>query len=149
MNDYEFKPLSLDYLDLIAPIEQAAHLSPWSKNSLSKSLQDPNHKAWLLKKDQQVIGYMFVMTVIDQWELLNIVVSPDYQKQGWGKVLMASLLDEAKKHQIQTLFLEVRRSNNAAIALYLAHDFFEVGVRKNYYPTKTGREDALLMQYSF
>jgi ribosomal-protein-alanine N-acetyltransferase len=86
---------------------------------------------------------LLLLTVGDA-ELLNISVAPAYQRKGIGQCLLAHAVN-CVKAKADMLFLEVRMSNRKAIALYEREDFFEVGQRKNYYPTVNGHEDALLM----
>ncbi|SQB26002.1 ribosomal-protein-alanine N-acetyltransferase [Citrobacter koseri] len=64
---------------------------------------------------------------------------------GWGEELLEHLIDELEKRGVLTLWLEVRASNAAAIALYESLGFNEATVRRNYYPTADGREDAIIM----
>ena len=66
-----------------------------------------------------------------------------------GRKVLHFLLDMAKERGADTLFLEVRDSNKSAIALYLDEGFNQIGVRNDYYPTDKGREDALIMAYSW
>ena len=77
-------------------------------------------------------------------ELLNIAVAPSYQRKGIGSCLLQYAVNYVKDHA-DMMFLEVRVSNRKAIELYAREGFFEVGQRKNYYPTVNGHEDALLM----
>ena len=59
--------------------------------------------------------------------------------------IMGDLIDELEKRGVATLWLEVRASNAAAIALYESLGFNEATIRRNYYPTTDGREDAIIM----
>ena len=72
--------------------------------------------------------------------LFNIAVDPDYQRQGLGRALLEHLIDELEKRGVATLWLEVRASNAAAIALYESLGFNGATIRRNYYPTTDGRE---------
>jgi ribosomal-protein-alanine N-acetyltransferase len=76
--------------------------------------------------------------------ILNICVHPDYQGQGIGRKLLMHLLELVLDHHVDMIFLEVRPTNFAAIKLYLDVGFDEIGMRRNYYPAKMGREDALV-----
>ena len=69
--------------------------------------------------------------------------------KGLAKAMLTHLLGVVKAANGENVFLEVRQSNLAAIHLYTAFDFVETGVRKNYYPSEFGREDAILMALSF
>ena len=76
--------------------------------------------------------------------ILNLAIHPDWQGRGLGRKLMNRLLGLARQHQADTAFLEVRESNEAALALYRSMGFNEVGLRRSYYPALGGREDALV-----
>jgi len=77
--------------------------------------------------------------------LLNVCVAPRLQGEGHGRRLMKRLIDLARWHQAQRIFLEVRPSNPRAIRLYHDLGFNEIGRRPNYYPARQGREDALVL----
>jgi ribosomal-protein-alanine N-acetyltransferase len=102
----------------------------------------------VLESVASIVAYAVVSTAADEAELLNITVSTNEQRQGLGHLLLQYLSDSFDE-TIVSFFLEVRRSNDNAIALYDAHYFNEVGVRANYYPSNGGvREDALIMAKS-
>lgn len=136
----------LSDLDAIAEIERSVHLAPWSNQLLSDSLQQ--HLCWKLQSGESLVGYLVVMRVMEQAEILNIAVAKAYQGQGLARHLLEYLKDYAQKQGITSLFLEVRESNSAARKLYEKFGFVAVGLRKNYYQTPLGRENALLMQLS-
>jgi ribosomal-protein-alanine N-acetyltransferase len=80
---------------------------------------------------------------VGEAHLLNLCVSPQEQNQGIGRKLLEHVISVAKSHA-DTMFLEVRPTNTAAIFLYESVGFNEIGVRKGYYPAKNGREDAIM-----
>jgi len=78
--------------------------------------------------------------------LLNLCVDPAVQSRGIGRRLLRALLRIARMHRASQMILEVRPSNEAAIALYHSEGFNEIGRRPRYYPaTNNGREDAIVM----
>ena len=77
--------------------------------------------------------------------MFNIAVDPAFQRRGLGRALLEQVIDEVEKRGVVTLWLEVRASNVAAIALYESLGFNEATIRRNYYPTVDGREDAIIM----
>lgn len=83
--------------------------------------------------------------MLDEATLFNIAVHPEHQRKGYGRALMEHLIAELEQRGILTLWLEVRASNQQAIALYQVLGFNEVSIRRNYYPTAQGREDAIIM----
>ena len=126
-------------------IENESHISPWSDSMLKDSLSG-RHLCWKLSVDNKILAYLIVMKTLDEIEILNIVVAPPEQGQGLGQYLLEYLIIFSSKNHIKSIFLEVRKSNAAALDLYLKAGFKQVGIRKNYYACRDGREDALVMQ---
>ena len=86
------------------------------------------------------------MLGVDEVHLLNLTVTPAFQRQGWSHVLLDALALWARSQGAQWLWLEVRASNQRARHVYEANGFRRVGERKRYYPsTTTEREDAVVM----
>jgi ribosomal-protein-alanine N-acetyltransferase len=99
----------------------------------------------VLERAGEVIGYGVLSVAGGEAHVLNICVAPAEQGRGLGRRILARLLDLARWHHAERVFLEVRPSNTAAVALYHSSGFNEIGRRPNYYPGKRGREDALVM----
>ncbi len=136
--------LSIDDLDEILPIEQACHAFPSSKKVLASCFGGRYRNAKLLL-DGQIVGFYLAELVIDELTLHDICICPSVQGRGFGKALFEHFLQTAEALNAVQLWLEVRPSNRKAVALYQSHGFDIAGVRKDYYPTENGREDALLM----
>ena len=146
---YQLRPMQIDDLDAIMQIEPTIYSHPWTRGNFSDSLNS-GYSAWvlvdkLLEHNEQMIGYALMMMILDEAHLLNLSVAKHQQKQGLGRYLLEHMLKIAKNHQAANLFLEVRPSNVAAIALYENMGFSEMAVRRGYYPAHNGREDAILM----
>jgi ribosomal-protein-alanine N-acetyltransferase len=104
------------------------------------------YEAQMLVADTTVLGYFVAMQGVDEVHLLNITVAPEYQRQGWSRVMLDALTLWARGKAAQWVWLEVRTGNVRALTVYEAHGFRQVGVRKAYYPAGNGvREDALVM----
>lgn len=136
--------MSYDDLVAICRIEPTIYSHPWTLGNFRDSL-DAGHSAWVMEIAGEIAGYALVMMVLDEAHLLNISVAGPLQGQGLGRVLLAQMIDISRHHRAANMFLEVRVSNITAIALYESVGFCEMGIRRNYYPTKQGREDAVLM----
>ncbi len=95
--------------------------------------------------DQALIGYFVLRTVVDVSELMEIAVAPEYQGKGFGRKLLSQALKTAKLSGANRVTLEVRVSNTRARHLYETSGFTIDAIRKNYYRTHDGREDAVLM----
>lgn len=140
------KPMQFDDLDAVLSIEKEVQISPWSKSAFISSLRDL-HICVVFWEDESIIGFAIMMDVADQAEILNIAVKHTRQHHGFGKKLMSYLLEYVKQTPNKKVFLEVRESNAAAIRLYTSFGFKKIFRRKNYYQTKTGREDALVLEW--
>ena len=125
-------------------IEQSANPYPWPKTAFDSSFSDfyLNYK---LLVDDNLVGFIICKLVADQAELFNICVKPDAQGKGYGKALLVHLIIELSARKATELWLEVRASNTAAIALYEKLGFNCVDVRRNYYINAQGSEDAHIM----
>lgn len=141
------RPMQLEDLEAIVEIESVIYSHPWTRGNFQDSLKS-GHSAWVMVVDEVVAAYALMLTVIDEAHLLNISVAKPYQRLGFGESLLHHMVDRAKTAHAATVFLEVRASNFAALALYGKMGFAEMGIRRGYYPAKNGREDAILMGLS-
>lgn len=97
----------------------------------------------------EMLGFYIGEQAGPDYTLMDICVAPNYQGQGIAKQLLNAFIEHGEQRQAENLFLEVRESNTPAIGLYENAGFSHMSVRKNYYPTATGNEDAILMGMSF
>ena len=134
-------------LDEIVKIENESHLTPWTKKNFIDS-NNANNLFKVLRNENDIIGYYIALFAEDECQLLNITVRLELQKKGFGQLMLKNLFTDCRKKNIINVFLEVRKSNNAAIRLYEKNGFNEIGVRNNYYKNKEGKEDAILMGLS-
>ena len=91
-----------------------------------------------------LVGYVGSQSSIDESDIMNIAVHPDWRRRGIAEKLIDYLVQELKKRGSHALMLEVRVSNDPAIALYEKLGFQQVGRRKNYY--RNPKEDALILR---
>lgn len=128
----------------VATIEKVSNRFPWTEQILLDCLT-AGYNCWVMQRDHEYIGYMIAMIALRECHLLNICIRPNYQRLGYGRKLMGFLLDFVKAKNVNVVFLEVRQSNQAALALYNEYGFNEISVRKNYYPSEQGQEDAIVL----
>lgn len=138
------RPMREDDLDAVMAIEMRAYPFPWTLGILRDCLR-AGHPAWVLLREEQVIGYFLMSLAAGEGHVLNVCVAPEQQGQGHGRRLLRAILQLARGHGAERVFLEVRPSNTGAIALYFDMGFNEIGRRPRYYPASDGREDALVM----
>lgn len=140
-----FEPLLAERIAAVLQIEQRAYAHPWNRTNFSDALQS-GYQAQMLLADETVLGYFVAMQGVDEVHLLNITVAPQFQRQGWSRVMLDALALWARGSAAQWLWLEVRVDNGRAIHVYEAQGYVRVGVRKDYYPAGHGkREDAVVM----
>lgn len=132
-------------IDAVLHIEQQVHAHPWTRGNFSDAL-DSGYICKVAELDGQTMGCAVLMQGVDDAELLDIGIAAQYQRRGFGRVLLEVMLVLARELGRQRVVLEVRASNAAAIALYRALGFGEIGLRRDYYAAENGREDALLME---
>jgi ribosomal-protein-alanine N-acetyltransferase len=141
------RPMQAADLPDILAIEQAAYTHPWSFNVLQDCLR-VGYRAWVLTQADTIIGYGFLSVAAGEAHVLNICIHPEQQNKGYGRYLLQHFLRLSRQHGADTIFLEVRPSNPAALHLYTDLGFNQVGTRKNYYPHSAGREDAWILAMS-
>ena len=139
-----FRPMDTPDLGSVMAVEVAGYSHPWSREIFRDCLRAGYH-CWVLQVGDRIRGHGIMSVTLGECEILNLCVHPDWQGRQFGRRLLRRLLAIARQQGADTAFLEVRRSNQAAIRLYQAEGFCEVGLRRNYYPKGQGREDAILM----
>lgn len=143
--EVQFEPLLADRVDAVVQIEQRAYAHPWTRTHFLDALQSGN-QAQVLLAGETLLGYFVAMQGVDEVHLLNITVAPEFQGQGWSRVMLDALTLWARGRAAQWLWLEVRVGNTRAMRVYEAQGYARVGVRKDYYPSGHGqREDAVVM----
>ncbi len=140
------RPMTVDDIAPVVAIEVEVTAEPWSTKQFQQSLEQ--HQCWVIcgaeADNNQPIGYVVTATVVDQTEILNIAIDPQYQGHKLGSQLLCHTMGSLSD-SIESVLLEVRVSNFSAIRLYFNYGFIEVGRRRDYYRTEYGREDAILM----
>lgn len=131
-------------------IEKGANPLPWSVENLRSCFAE-GYQNFAAYDDlsNELLGFILVhQPVADEWTIMNVVVAAQVQRQGVGQQLVQHVCQLAQSYDAD-LFLEVRASNQPAIALYEKLGFKTLGKRKEYYPTVSGdREDAIIMKKS-
>jgi ribosomal-protein-alanine N-acetyltransferase len=142
------RPLAVSDLDAIMAIEVRAYGFPWTEGIFRDCIR-VGYCCWCYEVKGVIHGYGVMSVAAGESHILNLSVRPDSQRQGIGTKLMNHFLQLARRHNADTVMLEVRPSNTPAIGLYQKLGFNEIGIRRNYYPAEHGqREDALLLALS-
>ncbi len=144
-----FTPMRVDCLADVMQAEREAYLWPWSEGNIADSIKNGHVCQTLRGNLGELLGYYIAMPGAGEVHLLNITVAPAYQRQGWARVMLDNLHDEARALGSAWVWLEVRVSNERAIGIYEQYGFRRVGERKAYYPLDgLVREDAIVMNHS-
>jgi ribosomal-protein-alanine N-acetyltransferase len=137
------RPLTAADLDSVAAIEREVFTDPWSSRAFGDLLGLDHVRGFVVEQDSAIVGYAVCSQAADEGEILNFATAPIARRKGVGRALLAVVLQWLGERGAAKVFLEVRRSNEAAIAMYAAAGFAPLGVRPNYYRRPT--EDALTM----
>lgn len=154
------RPMSRDDVIEAADLERTSFSVPWSEKLLSDCLDSPFDSVWVLELSEEAIeelspreknfhlaGYCNLRVIAGEGELMRIAVRPECRGRGYARRMMDRLVESARERGADSITLEVRSSNTAAINLYKAYGFSQEAVRKNYYTAP--REDALIMWLHF
>ena len=139
------RPMTQEDVDAVFAIEQAVQRFPWTRGNFADALNGGYICRVDETEDGKVRGYAILMPAADEAELLSIGVAAAQQRKGLGRAMLSEMLNEARAKQLHRVFLEVRPSNVAAVALYRSAGFREIGVRYSYYRNEDSNEDALVM----
>ena len=143
--EFTVLPMTAAHLDGVARLEQLCFPhEPWSADSLSVLCRENGIAYVAREQDGTISAYVGMQYAADEGSITNVATHPDFRRCGRARAVLDALLRYAGAHGIQSVFLEVRPSNAAAIALYSHYGFEVVGRRKNFYRTPT--EDALIMR---
>ena len=147
MNNYQIFQLGFSDLESVQAIEDQVYSHPWTRGNFVDSLQNAHIACGLRDNAGQLMGYYFLMPVIDELHLLTFAIAKKFQQQGYAPILLEKMLSYARERQYKTIMLEVRVSNVRAISVYTRFGFVEIGRRKAYYQITTDqREDAIVMR---
>jgi len=138
------RQMTHDDLDGVLAIESAAYEYPWNRQIFADCLI-AGYLASVLDSGEGLVGYSILSTAAAEAHILNLCVHPQWLRQGLAQQMLDHLLDYAQALGVERIFLEVRPSNDAAICLYEKAGFTHLGLRKSYYRTTQGREDALVL----
>lgn len=140
----EIRPLDDAELPAVLEIERTSYSHPWSEGVFRDCFKS-NYRLWALVDGDSLAGYAVVSYQFDEAHLLNLCVAPGYQRRGAGRRLLRHLVARSARDGMTAVILEVRISNDSAIALYASEGFEPIGERPGYYPTAHGRENARVM----
>lgn len=143
----KLQPMTMEYVPQVAALEKVCFSTPWSESSIGGELQN-QWAIWLVALEGDALaGYLGVQYGPDGADIMTIATAPAFRGRGVGRALIAEMAARLKTMGLQWLTLEVRPSNTAALGLYEAMGFQQVGRRPRYYRDPV--EDAILMTLFF
>lgn len=131
-------------IDRISEIENNSMSCPWKKADFQEALESKHTIFSVAEENQNVVGFSILYLSAPEAELPDIVIDEKYRGVGVGETLLRFSIEAACAKGVDTVFLEVRKSNDVAKGLYRKLGFEELGVRKNFYREPV--EDAICMK---
>lgn len=148
---FDVRAMQKDDIDSVYAIELVAHRAPWTRKILSDCVAvGYDCRVLVIKKDNhadvELASYIICRYHDAICHVLNLCVAPALQRQGYGQLLLQHVIDLPAKPGIESMLLEVRPSNFAALALYQKIGFHQVAVKRGYYRDEPNIEDAIVLQ---
>ena len=139
------RPMELRDVEAVAEIEKICFTTPWSENAYRDTLSNENalYLVAETKDTKMIVGMCGVLKILDEGDISNVAVHPDYRRKSIAKQMMEELLSRGQKFGIDAFTLEVRAGNEAAVKLYEYFGFKTEGLRTRFYDKPV--EDALIM----
>ena len=134
-------------IERVLDIERGAYGFPWSESIFRDCLR-VGYCCWVVIQARDLQGYGIMQIAAEEAHVLNLCIERGCQGQGLGRAMLRGLMDVARDHAALSMYLEVRPSNEVALALYNSEEFKTVGIRRGYYPSSPGREDAFILSRS-
>jgi ribosomal-protein-alanine N-acetyltransferase len=134
------RPLTTEDLTEVLALERDNRPAPWSEGVFRDELAAEN-RIYLAAEADAVVGFGGLMLVGEEAHVTNLLVAPQWRRQGIGLGLMLALIDAAVGAGARHLTLEVRSTNEAAQAMYSRLGLAPIGIRRGYY----GDDDALIL----
>lgn len=147
MLDIEVVPFNENHINEVLYISTLSFITPWTRDSIEKELENKFARYVVAVKDNLVVGYGGVWLILDEGHITNIAVHPEYRGIGVGNAVLEALIEICKIERITSMTLEVRKSNTIAQNLYKKYGFIEEGIRKNYY-TDTKEDGVIMWKYN-
>ena len=141
--DYIIRPMEVSDTEQVELIEKQIFSIPWSQKSFEDACQSNDNIYLVCEMNGQIAGYCGLWTVLGEGNITNMAVSGGFRRLGIAETLMKEMEKRGMSKNVVTYFLEVRKSNEAAVNLYKKMGYVQIGVRKNFYEKPV--EDALVM----
>lgn len=140
----DIRGMSHKDLAQVSDVERRSYDFPWS-HGVFRDCLIAGYDCIVLDREGSIAGYGILSVAAGEAHILNLCVDQKFRSHGYGERLLEAMLERAAVAEVGEIFLEVRPSNEAAIALYLKKGFKRIAARPAYYQAKGGREDAAVL----
>ncbi|MEG2638274.1 MAG: tRNA (adenosine(37)-N6)-threonylcarbamoyltransferase complex dimerization subunit type 1 TsaB [Clostridiales bacterium] len=142
-----FFPLNEGDIHDLLEVEQGSFPRPWTEKMFLDELKNEFAHYWIIRTEGKLSAYGGFWRIGNECHITNIAVHPDYRHLGQGTLMVEYILTKIKETGSVAATLEVRISNEKAIAIYEKAGFERSGIRPKYY--EDDGEDALIMWKTF
>lgn len=139
--------MKASHIKEVAELEKICFSSPWSEKALTEELNNENSFFVVKLENEKLIAYGGMHIAAGECYIDNIGVFPKFRGKGIGREITEKLIEKAEEIKAEFISLEVRKTNEKAVSLYLSCGFKILGERKNFYQNPT--ENALIMTRVF
>ena len=140
-----YSDAKLSDLDKIFNLESKSYDNPWTIGILRDCLVN-HYDFYKAEYNNNLIGYIIAKISIHETHILNLTISEDYRNRGIATELLEMIFSKCYIVNSLNIFLETRVNNTPAIKLYEKHNFRRISIRKNYYQTSDGKQDAIIFK---
>lgn len=140
------RQMEIDDLEQVMEIEEESFSVPWTETGFFTFLIRNDTLFLVAEEDGIIAGYAGIVMVPEDGDITNVAVRSSMRGKGIGRMIVQSMIEEAKKQGVTNIYLEVRKSNEPAIKLYESLGFVPISIRKDYY--EEPKEDAVIMKRS-
>jgi ribosomal-protein-alanine N-acetyltransferase len=141
---YDFRTMAETDIANIMAIEEKSYDFPWTEGIFRDCLR-VGYYCQVIASSDEIAGYGVMTVGAGEAHIVNLCVKPELRQRGLGNRMLVHLMEQARELGVEIMLLEVRPSNLVAVKLYMDKGFNEIGIRKAYYPSRFGREDALIL----
>jgi len=143
----EILPMTAADVDDVLKVEESSFHITWTREDFERETRNSMAIYYIARVDGNIAGYAGMWHVVDEGQITNVAVMPEFRQMGIGSLLMEKLIEAACEKEMTGITLEVKISNYNAQKLYTKYGFKPEGFRKNYY--KDTNEDAVIMWKHF
>ena len=144
MSKYRIRKMEIADIESVMLVDERSFPKPWTKEIYTQEVTNNSYAYYfVMEVDDKIVGFCGLWLVMDEAQITNIAIDPDYRGNKYGEALFQYVMNFAIANHARILSLEVRVSNLTAQSLYKKFGLQPGGIRKNYYTDN--HEDALVL----